>query len=315
MASSARNNNCDDEPDNWIVKQRFEYGLCHQCGNRIYNVSYESEGNKRRKCFEPVTIAGVVANGRCLLCYPLQSAKPSSNPEGESAVIDEDSMADSVSAGVASLPRSNTSNSTSGTRHHPVAIKQEQDVPTPEQKPQQLTHRVKDSDGLVFVGTIQEGTPEKGRGKFCHGEQGEIVVYEGEFESGYFHGKGASQDHGAGCVYEGEFLRGAAHGHGTCRWDQGWEYEGDWRMDKRDGKGRCSQLVEGGEVYNGEWKDDKWDGRGVLHFSGGGTYTGCFRKDKLHGHGTYEFADGSVYRGNFNNDLRHGHGTKEYICS
>lgn len=341
------------DASNWIVRQRFEHGLCHQCGNRIYDVVIEGDV-KRRTRFDPITIPNVVANGRCLLCYPVQRARVAQHhaqrqePEVLDLLEDDDSMflakdfstaatnnKDSItdnhhndeddisSAGsisgiqieAASLPNQITAKRERKATTVPLEDHHQQKHQSIHSTPQRKqTHKLKDSDGLEFLGTITEGNKEQGTGKFCHGERSKIIMYEGEYESGYFHGKGKSHDHGTGCLYQGDFVKGAAHGEGICRWDQGWEYQGEWQMDKRHGKGRCRQLVEGGEVYDGEWKDDKWDGTGVLTFSGGGKYSGSFRKDKLNGQGTYEFADGSVYTGTFTNDLRNGQGAMTYAC-
>jgi hypothetical protein len=143
------------------------------------------------------------------------------------------------------------------------------------------TLTIRDSDGIEFVGTLQEGTSQKGRGIFTrlHPTSGKVISYNGEFENGYMNGHGVSTDDESGVVYEGSFCRGAAHGYGVCKWSQGWEYKGEllqrivcttvclprtlcsclpqlhqkgeWRHDKRHGYGICRQLTEGGEVYTG----------------------------------------------------------------
>jgi hypothetical protein len=326
--------------NDWIARQRFEHGLCHECGNQIYNIL---EDSKQQKIYEPITMEGFVANGRCLLCYPIsissKKRRSQSSRYSEEGISDEGStlLTKSIVTTSGNLKQDDTDDSTFSTTSTTAQSQKfiqnyqlqsqpvEQDCRLKENmteetqncrmiSPLKMTHKIQDADGLEFFGTILEGTREQGRGKFCYGEGSKLMIYEGEFQNGYFHGQGISQDHGAGCSYEGEFLRGAAHGKGRCKWDQGWEYVGEWRMDKRHGRGKCRQLVDhGGEVYDGEWKDDKWDGHGVLLFAGGGKYTGSFRRDKLHGQGTYEFADGSVYCGSFQNDLRHGHGEMTYV--
>ena len=177
---------------------------------------------------------------------------------------------------------------------------------------------VKDADGLIFVGVLEEGTVENGRGKFSHTHAagtehaGKKIEYDGEIKDGRFHGNGVNIDHGTGCRYTGTFFNGAAHGYGKCVWEKGWEYDGEWKNDKRHGRGVCRQLEKDGEVYDGEWKSDRWNGSGSLQFAGGGRYDGEFHRDKLHGRGKYKFADGSVYDGFFKNDLREGHGEMVY---
>lgn len=347
MDQESENDNKQSMSD-WIARQRFEHGLCHQCGNRIYDVVEDSKGRKR---YNPISLARIVENGRCLLCYPLTAAgqQQRSDHEGEKYASHGDD--DGSSIFVKSITtftdgsKDNNADDASSITATPGAedslrmdrvpsdgqllqnakekkddaehvVKSESCREHNEQSAKRArmsTTDIKDSDGMIFVGTIAEGTSEKGRGKFRSGEGDQSIVYEGEFLDGYLHGKGMSHDHRTGCTYEGEFYRGAAHGTGTCTWDKGWKYVGEWSMDKRHGKGQCRQIVDGqGEVYDGEWKDDMWDGKGRLLFSGGGAYTGGFREEKLHGEGTYEFADGSVYRGTFRCDLRHGHGEMTY---
>jgi hypothetical protein len=149
---------------------------------------------------------------------------------------------------------------------------------------------IRDYQRYLYVGTLLEGTRRKGRGTFRYvykkGEnKGKEAMYEGEFENGRMHGQGTSRD-AAGCVYRGTFCRGAAHGLGACTWSEQWRYEGEWVMDRREGKGTLQQLnVDDGEVYSGEWKQDQWHGAGDLKFAGGGRYVGDFKHHKLDGIG------------------------------
>jgi hypothetical protein len=56
-----------------VVQFRLENGLCHQCGTRIYEIEENLESKRRR--LTPLSIVGVVCNGRCLHCYPDASCK------------------------------------------------------------------------------------------------------------------------------------------------------------------------------------------------------------------------------------------------
>ena len=44
--------------------------------------------------------------------------------------------------------------------------------------------------------------------------------------------------------------------------ENGDKYEGDWKVGKREGKGK--QVYANGNVYDGEWSDDKRQGLGML---------------------------------------------------
>ena len=180
---------------------------------------------------------------------------------------------------------------------------------------------IHDGEGHKFVGKIRKGTTKKGYGRFVHvHKKGPLTklesTYEGEYEHGLFCGQGKFDDIAKGVVYEGQFQQGVAHGYGECQWGQGWNYQGSWINDRREGHGILKQEgVEAGdcgEIYDGQWKNDQWHGRGELKFNGGGCYTGEFKNHKIEGRGRYVFADGSVYEGTFKNDHREGNGTMIY---
>ena len=54
----------------WIEKARFRLGMCYSCNSRLYEV-------KDKGRFTPLTITGIVCNGRCLLCYPVENTRGS----------------------------------------------------------------------------------------------------------------------------------------------------------------------------------------------------------------------------------------------
>jgi len=72
------------------------------------------------------------------------------------------------------------------------------------------------------------------------------------------------------------------------------------------------QLVDsdGNLVYEGQWKDDHYEGKGRL--VGRGTdwikYEGEFRGGRMEGFGEILFKDGKRYKGQFINDVPHGKG-------
>ena len=49
---------------------------------------------------------------------------------------------------------------------------------------------------------------------------------------------------------------------------------------------------DNGDQYSGEWKDNKRTGQGTYTYSDGEQYSGEFKDDKKHGQGTYTWADG-----------------------
>ena len=49
-------------------------------------------------------------------------------------------------------------------------------------------------------------------------------------------------------------------------------YEGEWKSDKREGKG--INIWTTGEVYEGEWKSGKREGKGRNKWTNGDVYEG-----------------------------------------
>ena len=144
-------------------------------------------------------------------------------------------------------------------------------------------------------------------------------IYDGPLnEQGQPHGKGYLKSPSpTGCgrhdYYEGEFKNGKKDGFGYMDYElNGYvaEYEGEWKDDKRCGKGTYKRYSMGGGAshtykYEGEWLDDMEHGEGTqttgdehgVHLSTiTEIYTGSFKEGKRHGHGVI-VKDG--YDGNF----------------
>ncbi len=68
------------------------------------------------------------------------------------------------------------------------------------------------------------------------------------------------KDVGDGRLYKGQWNKqtGERDGVGIQLWPDGSKYEGLWKKDKANGKGRMTHA--NGDVYEGEWKDDKANG-------------------------------------------------------
>lgn len=144
-------------------------------------------------------------------------------------------------------------------------------------------------------------------------------IYDGALnEQGKPQGKGylkAPSPTGSGRhdYYEGEFKNGKKDGFGYMDYElNGYvaEYEGEWKDDKRCGKGTYKRYSMGGGAshtykYEGEWLNDMEHGQGTqttsdehgMHLSTiTEVYTGGFKEGKRHGHGVI-VKDG--YDGNF----------------
>lgn len=56
-------------------------------------------------------------------------------------------------------------------------------------------------------------------------------------------------------------------------------------------------VYNSGRIYEGDWVMDKREGRGYEFFINGNTYQGEFRNNKAHGKGVYSWKNGEVYDG------------------
>ena len=65
-------------------------------------------------------------------------------------------------------------------------------------------------------------------------------------------------------------------GKGIFYCSNGEKYEGDWKNNKRDGKGEYF-LKDGIKIYEGDWKNDKFNGRGIFYYNNGDKYEGDWK--------------------------------------
>ena len=104
-------------------------------------------------------------------------------------------------------------------------------------------------------------------------------------------------------IYEGIMLNDKREIKGTMIYSNGAKYEGQWRNDKKNGKGiftsshyfNCKYKV--GMKYEGEFKDDKFDGHGVTSYTNGDKFEGEWKNNKQYGKGVVSYFDGSKYDG------------------
>lgn len=131
-------------------------------------------------------------------------------------------------------------------------------------------------------------------------------------------------------------IDGHLHGKGTLTFPSGNQYEGEFKLGRREGIGifiwqgkffflsklsrplalytptlnQCSNTLAqnpainqkkklDGERYEGSFKLDKRDGYGIYHYANGDVYKGMFSDGLKHGFGIYQYANGNRYEGNF----------------
>lgn len=78
---------------------------------------------------------------------------------------------------------------------------------------------------------------------------------------------------------------------GTYSWaDEGKRYEGEWKQDKMEGKGKFTWKDK--RSYEGHYKDGKKSGHGVMIWPSGVKYVGEWQNGQQNGQGKLYAADG-----------------------
>ncbi len=116
-----------------------------------------------------------------------------------------------------------------------------------------------------------------------------------------------------GDIYKGDILRLYRHGIGVMTYyATGDKYEGDFKYDQIDGKGKYT--YRNGDVYNGDFENNKMNGRGIYNWVDGSKYEGEFKNGLPDGYGVFTFAASpgtaaARYEGEFKNGVKNGNGT------
>ncbi|KAG7360925.1 MORN repeat-containing protein [Nitzschia inconspicua] len=100
------------------------------------------------------------------------------------------------------------------------------------------------------------------------------------------------------------------HGKGKMIYDNGREYEGDWKGGRWHGFGKWKNP--NGDYYEGKFVYDARHGSGVYRWRNGNEYKGDFHEDKRQGKGIFNFANGNVYEGDFVNGIFEGRGIYKF---
>ncbi|KAG7356956.1 MORN repeat-containing protein [Nitzschia inconspicua] len=118
--------------------------------------------------------------------------------------------------------------------------------------------------------------------------------------------------YGDGGIYSGyvSIKDRLPHGKGKMIYDNGREYEGDWKGGRWHGFGMWKNP--NGDYYEGKFVYDARHGSGVYRWRNGNEYQGDFHEDKRQGKGIFNFANGNVYEGDFVNGIFEGKGRYKF---
>ena len=104
--------------------------------------------------------------------------------------------------------------------------------------------------------------------------------------------------------YIGPVVNGLAEGKGiwfgTKEFCKGERYEGDFRSNKKEGKG--IYYWNDGARYEGGFRNCKMEGKGIYYHNNGNRYEGDLRSGKREGKGIYYYASGDREMGDWLND-------------
>ena len=117
-----------------------------------------------------------------------------------------------------------------------------------------------------------------------------------------------SVENNSKAIYYGErrIDNNSRHGRGIQIWADGSRYEGYWKNDQANLKGKLYHFD--GDIYEGEWFNDKADGFGLYLHKDGAKYEGYWKDDKQHGKGCENWPDGTHYEGHYENGKKEGYG-------
>jgi hypothetical protein len=113
-------------------------------------------------------------------------------------------------------------------------------------------------------------------------------------------------------TYVGDWKGNKKDGRGTftCK-DKSLRYEGDFVQGKRQGHGvlwKDEGKAMYRRVYEGGWHQGKRHGAGTFYHDNGDVYTGDFVMGKKHGAGKTVYCNDEFYEGEYADNLRHGYG-------
>lgn len=184
-------------------------------------------------------------------------------------------------------------------------------------------------DGSKYMGELAAGMRE-GKGtlwmadaiEFTRGELVGSAIYMGGWAKDVFEGYGELRSEDGLVSYDGDFHNGLLHGSGVMR-SRGSRgarpevYDGQWRMGRRHGRGRCTYAD--GSVFEGEWMNNQCNGWGEKTELDGAKYAGKWVGGMRCGEGKW-VAGGppgakvrkEIYQGQWLANLRHGRGRCEW---
>jgi hypothetical protein len=305
-----------------VVNFRLQHGMCPLCATRIYEVA---EDDQNRQRLIPMSIEGVVREGRCLFCYPDQTPATSSiksemvtflenSPSGHAptngATVATPST--STSRKVVSRETASTCSSVSESSHafastrkrkscdfFPAERKKSLFIPIP-------TIRLLPTSPASEAEIAEKPSPKSKKkktsvsvAKAAHSEKLSNLLFDESSDSENEEVVNKQPTQVAvrdfhGCMFTGTLLSGTVK-KGTA--ELSYTY-----VDGDEYAGQTS-------YYKGEIANGMLEGKGYQNDAAGCIYEGSFKRGASNGYGTCRWPTGWIYKGEWVDDLRHGSGT------
>jgi len=158
-------------------------------------------------------------------------------------------------------------------------------------------------NGGQWEGDFQNDIPWEGSGTiYSKDSNGFTLRYEGEYKNGKRNGFGKREY--ARCVFEGQWVDGTRNGPGKLTWNDGGQWEGDFKDNSPWNGSGTIYIQKSNEErlrFDGEHKDGKRTGFGKMQYPDC-VYEGQWVNDQRQGSGKLIWHDGSQWEGNFLND-------------
>jgi hypothetical protein len=139
------------------------------------------------------------------------------------------------------------------------------------------------------------------------------MVYIGETKAERPHGTGVAYYKSSKKVIYGSFHNGHIEGRGELYFNSGDYYIGEFKADKKEGRGLYKWSGKDANIYEGEFKGSKRNGRGIFWWGDGSRYEGQFKDGVQSGYGIlYRQSNEREYEGNWANGMFDGQGVQYF---
>jgi hypothetical protein len=317
-----------------IVEYRLKNGLCHGCGARIYDIS-----NGR---VSPLTIKGVVREGRCLFCYPdtgAEEKKDTPKDKGKRKVDKTLSSSDKTKPfrgrlrsdpeqpPAAPAIKKEIVEDGSNQKHSPAApaIK-EKNVPATPAIKKEILDDVSSSGRDISTDTSvarlpQRPIPSKEEEEEDSSDDEQVKIKMHNINRKSSSSRDVSIADIDGNIYHGTVTKGNTQkGSGLFRFvyskgpfeGKDSTYEGEFENGLMEGHGTSRDAVCC--VYTGEYHKGAAHGNGNCTWAGNWKYEGEWKMDEREGHGKLwqDVKNGEVYEGEWKDDQWNGLGELKF---